>query len=274
MAHDLIRQEIGTKRAGEDMTAARGKAVVFNSLDRWQIAGLTGPFAGLVQGILTNNPANGGVASVQVFGVAMAKLGGTVTGGRYLDVDANGDLIENHPGGTIAVALESGIAGSLISVFLIARAPAISAEPYILIRDEKASSTDGGTFTSGAYRTRTLNTTVVDTDSNVVSLASDQIELTAGTYRFRARAPAKFVTQHKIKLRNVTDAADILIGSVSFSQSTGSDSFVTGRFTIAAGKDLEVQHRCTTTGMTTGFGQSAEFGDIEVYAEIEFWKEL
>ncbi len=121
MAHDLIRQEIGTKRAGEDMTAARGKAVVFNSLDRWQIAGLTGPLAGQVHGILTNNPASGGVASVQVFGVAMAKLGGTVTGGRFLDIDANGDLIESEPNGQVGFAMDSGVAGSIIPVFLVNR---------------------------------------------------------------------------------------------------------------------------------------------------------
>lgn len=92
MAWDLIKQEIGTKAAGEDMTAARGKAVVFNGLDRWQIAGLVGPFAGEAHGILTNNPDVNKTASVQVFGVAMARLGGTVTGGRYLDIDAAGDF--------------------------------------------------------------------------------------------------------------------------------------------------------------------------------------
>jgi len=119
MAWDLIKQEIGIFKAGENMTSARGKAVTFNSLDRWQISGLTGPLARSVHGILTNSPDNGRVASVQVSGVASVKLGGTVTAGRYLDIDANGDLIESHPGGSVGIALDNGIAGDIIPVLLL-----------------------------------------------------------------------------------------------------------------------------------------------------------
>ena len=132
MAWELIKQEIGTKRAGEDMSAARHKAVVFNGLDRVQIAGLAGPFAGQVHGILTNNPENGQVANVQVFGVAEGRLGGPVLGGRYVDVDANGDLIENHPDGQVGIALEAGVAGSVVPIFLVNRTFAAGSDGVVI----------------------------------------------------------------------------------------------------------------------------------------------
>ena len=67
---------------------------------------------------------------------------------------------------------------------------------YILIRDEKASGTTGGTFTSGAWQTRDLNTEVVDT-GNHASVATNQITLAAGTYRFRIVAPAHLVLHQR-----------------------------------------------------------------------------
>lgn len=33
----------------------------------------------------------------------------------------------------------------------------------VILQDQKAQNTDGGTFTSGAWRTRDLNTKVTDT---------------------------------------------------------------------------------------------------------------
>jgi len=132
MSWELIKQEIGTKRAGEDMTAARGKAVVFNGLGTVQIAGLAGPFAGVAHGILNNNPENGKVATVQVFGVAQGRLGGPVLGGRYVDVDANGDLIENHPDGQVGIALEAGVAGSIVPIFLVNRTFAAGSDGVVI----------------------------------------------------------------------------------------------------------------------------------------------
>ena len=149
------------------------------------------------------------------------------------------------------------------------------AEDYILIRDEKVSGTDGGTFTSGAWRTRTLNTLVVNL-GGFASLAANQITLAAGTYRVKSRAPAYQVDPHKIRLRNITDSVNTVIGSTEMCSSAhpvGNRSFLDGRFIIASSKVFELQHRCITTKVTTGFGFSSGFGDIEVYSVIEFWKE-
>lgn len=146
---------------------------------------------------------------------------------------------------------------------------------YICIRDEKAQNTAGGTATSGSFQTRTLNTISSDAGSNVVSLSSNQITLVAGTYYIRAHAPAFNCNQHQAKLYNATDAADIIIGTSEFARVTTSSqthSFVEGRFTIAASKALELQHRVTTTQATNGFGVLCNF-TTEVYSVVELWRE-
>lgn len=149
------------------------------------------------------------------------------------------------------------------------------AEDYILIRDEKSNGTPGGTFTSGAWRTRDLTVEVSDTGGHA-SISSNQITLAAGTYKVKAHAPAFQVTWHKTKLRNITDASDIVIGTSELSTSPGADqcrSFLEGRFTIAAPKVIELQHYSSSSQATQGLGQPTSIGVIEVYSVIEFWKE-
>ncbi|KKL89625.1 hypothetical protein LCGC14_1912820 [marine sediment metagenome] len=113
------------------------------------------------------------------------------------------------------------------------------------VRDEKADNTDGGTFTTGAWQTRDLNT-VKTNEIAGASLASDQITLPAGTYFIRARAPAFIVGSNVIKLRDITGATDLIIGSVARSGGSGDsapDSVIWGRFTLSVQSDLEIQHR-------------------------------
>ena len=143
------------------------------------------------------------------------------------------------------------------------------------VRDEKASGTAGGTFTSGAWQTRTLNTSLTNEISGA-SLSSNQITLPSGTYFIIASAPAQVVGGHKLKLRNTTDSSDTLIGT-SENTTTGDygivgRSYVIGRFTISAQKTFEIQHRGTTTQTTNGFGAINSFSVVEVYADVQIWK--
>jgi hypothetical protein len=143
------------------------------------------------------------------------------------------------------------------------------------VRDEKSANTGGGTFTSGAFQTRTLNTSVTNEISGA-SLSSNQITLPSGTYYIEASAPAFAVTRHKAKLRNTTDSSDTLIGTSEITYNLDSTvstcSFVTGRFTIAAQKTFELQHRCENTKATDGFGIENNFSVVEVFADVQIWK--
>ena len=226
---------------------------------------------------LTISPAIAAYAKYQAF---MALIVATNTAATTVSVNGLGAKALKKWKVGAKVALEAGdlIAGMVAHMVydgtdVILLNPPVG-EDYIYIRDEKTSGTDAGTFTSGAKRTRTLNTIVVDTGGHA-TLAADRITLAAGTWRFAIRAPAHDCNGHQAFLENITDAATIAIGSTNYAvNGTGimNDATVRGRFTISAAKDLEVQHRCATTQTTTGFGKSASFG-TEVYAEIELWRE-
>lgn len=160
------------------------------------------------------------------------------------------------------ISVVTGITGSM------------QAGQYILLQDQKTQNTDGGTFNSAAWQTRTLNTEVAD-EGNNCTLASNQFALLAGTYRIRARAPASTVGRHQIRLRNITDSTTPLTGTSEFSSSTAAyaqtESEIFGTFTIGTTKTFEIQHQCQTTAATTGFGVAANFG-TEIYTSVELTK--
>jgi len=146
---------------------------------------------------------------------------------------------------------------------------------YLEYRDVKAQGTAGGTFTSGAWQTRDLNTESHD-PASLGSLSSNQVTLAAGTYEFWVSAPAYTVDFHIARLYNVTDASVIAYGTTEFADAgTGmtTRSFVTGRFTIASSKAVRVEHRCTSSRTTTGYGRAANITSVEeVYTIAVFRK--
>jgi len=156
------------------------------------------------------------------------------------------------------------------------KSPALVGVPQVqprfaTISDVKSSGTAGGSFTSGAYQTRTLNT-LVDSTGIVTSLASNQFTLPAGTYYMDAWAQAKDVNTHKLRIRNITDSTDVANGVPVTSNSTAGEigvAFARAEVVITSSKVFEVQHRCLTTRATDGFGGPATFGDNEVYCSIK-----
>jgi hypothetical protein len=149
--------------------------------------------------------------------------------------------------------------------FLLAR------RSVIHVRDEKASGTHGGGFTAGAWQKRTLNT-VVRNELGGASLAGDEVTLLAGRYECRASAPARIVNGHKARLWNVTAGATLIMGTSEYAIAANfvqSRSFIEGEFTLAATSVVRLEHRCETTGATTGFGYATTIaGEIEVYSVL------
>ncbi len=141
------------------------------------------------------------------------------------------------------------------------------------ITDEKADTTAGGGFTSGSYQTRTLNT--LDDTGMGVTLSSDQFTLPKGKYFISASAPAYNVDDHKIKLRNITDSTDDIMGSSESSAAADTStnrSELEGIINIPSTKTFELQHRCQTTKATDGFGLPMSFGDVEIYSQVKIEK--
>ena len=140
------------------------------------------------------------------------------------------------------------------------------------VRDEKANNTNGGSCTGGTWNTRDLNT-ILTNEISGASLSSNQITLPSGTYFITASAPMHVVARHKLKLRNITDSSDTLIGTSEYHNSDEQvRSFLTGRFTIASSKTFELQHYSQNSIATNGLGMQTSASVVEVYADVQIWK--
>jgi hypothetical protein len=147
---------------------------------------------------------------------------------------------------------------------------AIGQPQIAYIKDVKSSGTAGGTFTSGSYITRTLNT-IEDTYGIVSSLTSNQFILPAGKYDIHIIAPRYLVNVSKVKLRNITDSTNDIIGLAS-DNGSGMIDLAYGIITIGAPKTFEVQHRCGTTRSTDGLGTAASYGESEIFTVVRIQK--
>ncbi|PAP96639.1 hypothetical protein CIT31_02605 [Mesorhizobium wenxiniae] len=187
---------------------------------------------------------------------------------------AAGD-IEYFTGAKVKARLAKGTAGQTLRMNSGATAPewvSITGAPDAVMEEQKASATEGGTFTSGAWRTRDLNTEVLD-PSSLVSIAANAFTPTVAGW-VEWSAPASNVGQHKTRLFNVTDATVAGVGSSE--QSAGSADTQTRSFggaPVVAGKAYRIEHQCTNTVATNGLGRPSGFAStVEVYTRVEFWR--
>jgi len=153
-------------------------------------------------------------------------------------------------------------------------APSPFATQFLHVEDQKAATTSGGTFTSGAFRIRDL-TTVLTNEIVGASLGSNQITLPDGDYYIEASAPGYSVNQHATKIRDVNGAVDLRIGTAEIAPGgSQTRSFVSGRFTISGGpKPIELRHRSQTSQNTNGFGiGDIDLGVLNIFSIIKLWK--
>lgn len=151
------------------------------------------------------------------------------------------------------------------------------AKNAVFVKDVKAHDTEGGTFTSGSYQTRVLNTLENPSSVSWISLNSNQFTLQAGTYEIEGSAPCYQVGNNRSRIRNITDGSTAIVGSVELaglSSNTTIRSLVKGTITITAPKVFEFQHICGTTVSTNGFGSRLGLADaeVEVYAQLRIAK--
>ncbi len=148
---------------------------------------------------------------------------------------------------------------------------AIPKNSILVVADQKVANTAGGTFTSGDWRTRDLNTVRHNTISGA-SLASNQITLPAGTYYIYAEAQASKVKHHQIKLYDVTNSVDLVIGRNTYIAEDGDvsdgDSSLIATFLLSGESALEIRHICSHSRSNDGFGRASNFGVVEVYTQV------
>lgn len=125
-------------------------------------------------------------------------------------------------------------------------------------RYSEQTSGSSGTFSSGDWRTRALNTEEYD-PGGIGSLSSWQITLGAGTYYAQWRAQAYRAHRHVTRLWNVTDGSQIgAHGQAGFSPQGGDTangySHGAAWFTLSGSKAIRLEHRCQTSRSGNGFG--------------------
>lgn len=139
------------------------------------------------------------------------------------------------------------------------------------VKDVKVA-TDGGTFTSGAWRDRDLNTE----DCDFLDLSSNAMVYNqSGDFIYNCTAPAYAVDDHKLRLQNETTATTLIAGDNNFVNDVGGDAAtkanLMGKVTVSLGDSLKLQHRSTANNNDDGFGRTMGFGD-DVYAQCEITK--
>ena len=154
---------------------------------------------------------------------------------------------------------------------------------HAYIVDQKAAATAGGSFTSGAWRTKDLNTEIFDY-GGIVSISSNQFTLAnAGTYTIYWRSPALMVEYHISRLYDVTNTTGYN-GSSEYSYQDGATTHSVGeeRLTITGSTVFEIQHYCNATqsgdwarGTKSGYNGSGGSGANvpNVYTIVEIWRD-
>lgn len=146
---------------------------------------------------------------------------------------------------------------------------------YAVICDQKALGTDGGTFTAGAWRTRDLNTELIDADG-IVSISSNQFTLQAGSYFIEALVPAYKTNRHMIQLYQTSGSATNIQEGTSMYAVNSYQGFnvahLFARVTISGATTYEIQHYGEITESTYGFGIGTDLS-TEIYTVVKIFKE-
>lgn len=150
---------------------------------------------------------------------------------------------------------------------------------YVHLADVSGSGVAGGTFTSGTWVTRNINTEFSD-NGGICSITTNQITLSGGTYICDISCPAWGVETHISRLRNISSGISLLSGTSEYtaimpgSYSVQTRSIIKGRFTLpSSGAILEIQHACKTTAATYGLGVGISpflSGMVNIYTIAEF----
>ena len=143
-----------------------------------------------------------------------------------------------------------------------------------VIADEKAFNVDGGSSVLG-WQDKELNTEISDPDG-IVSIASDQFTLGAGTYLITWSVPG-YKTQRQFSLLyDVTAGVDLEVSQVAYSlsnnsvQTSSSGSYI---HTITSSNTYKIRHYINVVSTTFGKGVAHDVsGYNNIYTLVKIYK--
>lgn len=146
---------------------------------------------------------------------------------------------------------------------------------YAILYDQKPNNTVGGTPATTAWTKHDLNTEQYDPDS-IVSIASNQFILAAGTYIIRSRIQVYRTERAKIRIRNITAGTTAIVGTSAYevnANAAGGSIGLIGAVTITVTTTFELQYWILNGGGgTEGLGVETNSGEVEIYAIVEIEK--
>ncbi len=144
---------------------------------------------------------------------------------------------------------------------------------YAEFQDQETSGTGGAVFSSGAWRQRVLNTTLVNTIG--ATLTSNQITgLPLGTYCVFATGSINISGspgQGRSKIRNITAGANVVLGpEVGLTTGTTGEGTAQGCFVLSATTTIEFDTYINAG--TLSMGTAVSTGDPEIYSDVTLEK--
>jgi hypothetical protein len=142
-------------------------------------------------------------------------------------------------------------------------APSSSSLNFVVLKDVKASGTNGQTLTVNTWNKRDINTEETDT-GNICTLNNSQFTLPAGTYLIQVAITSGTQGAARkaiFRLRNITGSSDVLFGNTYNYESAYTNhamSFLAGVFTVNASTTFEIQeHPKSSNGNPIASGYAA-----------------
>jgi hypothetical protein len=141
--------------------------------------------------------------------------------------------------------------------------------------DQKPNNVDGGTFTSGAWQQRDLQTSYYDTIGMTFGTNTFIFPDAVGTYYVDWSCPAFSVENHQTRLYNITAAATVKAGTSSQTKLStawsSSTSIGSALVSLSAAATFKIEHRCSSTFATEGLGRACNSDGIvdEVYTIVK-----
>lgn len=137
---------------------------------------------------------------------------------------------------------------------------------FALILDKRTAGTNGGTFTADSWITRTLNT--IEGNQDFCTLNSNQITLQGGDYHIYVTTSACSVRNHQFRIYDITESKTLYVSNNGFTTETNDTLQCDFILNLSSPKTFELQHRCTKTQESYGFGRAVGFGEPEIYSRI------
>lgn len=226
-----------------------------------------------------------GDTNTGIYNIAADTIGFSAGGAERARIDSNGIELIDGTAANPSIAFSSdpdtglyrigadviGVAtnGTLVGQFNTNGLQAL--DNLLHIQDQKPSGTAAQSITSGAWRTRDLNTVLTNRISGA-SLSSNAITLPAGTYFVSAITEMYRGGETSIRLYQTSGTpTQILLGPNSYmgpSPDGASNPSLAGEFVLASQQTIEFQIRVNSTFN----GGTAHSWTTEVYSNICIWK--